>query len=358
MHQEDFTSGDSVDEQYYAAYTDISLHELMLSDEPRMTFYKDALSQETVGGKIVVDVGAGSGVLSCFAALSGAHHVFSVEASDLAMLLPTIMKDNHVSERVTVLHSSMEDLVADGALAFVESNPVIKGRGVSIVVSEWMGFYLLHEGMLASVLEARDFFSEVNRLVGVSATLELIPSHGSIMVAPISLAPFKDSFLQKWKNVRGVNLSHLGLIGYEERLGSTPVVEVFPDACLLDDSKPLWSAAFADISADELHSISKKIPFELSKSDRFRRHLSHAAADHALLDGFLLWFSVYFQGGELSTSPQSPPTHWKQTATIFPREYREAQIIRLTAEDDVTVDLHLEVSPESNRFYTISTEIS
>ena len=35
-------------------------------------------------GAIVMDVGAGSGVLSCFAALAGARRVYAVEASDMA----------------------------------------------------------------------------------------------------------------------------------------------------------------------------------------------------------------------------------------------------------------------------------
>ena len=63
--------------------------------------------------------------------------------------------------------------MADNAEAIVDHNgysgvvDVIRGRiedvvlpeKVDVIVSEWMGFYLLHESMLASVLVARDRYS-------------------------------------------------------------------------------------------------------------------------------------------------------------------------------------------------------
>lgn len=45
-----------------------------------------------------------------------------------------------------MLHSKVEDVVLP------------QGLKVDAIVSEWMGFYLLHEGMLDSVLFARDMF--------------------------------------------------------------------------------------------------------------------------------------------------------------------------------------------------------
>jgi type I protein arginine methyltransferase len=47
---------------------------------------------------------------------------------------------------------------------------------VDIIVSEWMGFYLLHEGMLDSVLEARDkFLKEDGEMFPESATIYISP---------------------------------------------------------------------------------------------------------------------------------------------------------------------------------------
>ena len=52
---------------------------------------------------------------------------------------------------------------------------------VDVVVSEWMGFYLLHESMLDSVLHARDRFLRKDG-AGV-----MLPSHATIYTAPCSL---------------------------------------------------------------------------------------------------------------------------------------------------------------------------
>jgi len=50
---------------------------------------------------------------------------------------------------------------------------------VDIIVSEWMGFYLLHESMLDSVLYARDKWLNEGGLV--------FPSRSRIFLAPVNL---------------------------------------------------------------------------------------------------------------------------------------------------------------------------
>lgn len=47
---------------------------------------------------------------------------------------------------------------------------------VDVIISEWMGFYLLHEGMLDSVLSARDKFLKSDGY--------LFPNIAKIYVAP------------------------------------------------------------------------------------------------------------------------------------------------------------------------------
>lgn len=47
---------------------------------------------------------------------------------------------------------------------------------VDIIISEWMGFYLLHEGMLDSVIFARDKFLKPNGL--------MLPESAALYCAP------------------------------------------------------------------------------------------------------------------------------------------------------------------------------
>lgn len=54
-----------------------------------------------------------------------------------------IVKDNNLDDKVTLIQGKMEEVVL----------PVDK---VDIIISEWMGYFLLYESMLDTVLVARD----------------------------------------------------------------------------------------------------------------------------------------------------------------------------------------------------------
>jgi predicted RNA methylase len=71
-----------------------------------------------------------------FAAQAGAKQVYAIEASDsICELSRAIIKANNLSDRIEVIHGVIEKVEL----------PVPQ---VDIVISEWMGFYLVHEGML------------------------------------------------------------------------------------------------------------------------------------------------------------------------------------------------------------------
>jgi hypothetical protein len=62
-----------VTEDYFQAYGDLEVHELMLKDGPRMEAYRAAIlgNKELFRGKAVLDVGCGTGILSMWAAQAG-----------------------------------------------------------------------------------------------------------------------------------------------------------------------------------------------------------------------------------------------------------------------------------------------
>ena len=69
----------SESDEYFSSYDDLGVHELMLKDRPRTLAYKEFLekNQHLLQGKTVMDVGAGTGILSLFAAKCGAKKVCS-----------------------------------------------------------------------------------------------------------------------------------------------------------------------------------------------------------------------------------------------------------------------------------------
>lgn len=123
-------------------------------DEKRKTKKKNSFarsqlkkknSQADFRDKVVVDVGAGSGILSLFAAQAGAERVYAVEASEMAEHAERLCAANASSggDRVTVVRSR------------VESAPLPR-HCADVLVSEPMGTLLLNERMLESYVFARD----------------------------------------------------------------------------------------------------------------------------------------------------------------------------------------------------------
>lgn len=95
-----------------------------------------------------MDVGAGSGILSLFAAQAGAKRVYAVEASRSAENARKLIKANGYDNVIYVLESRIEDLTAD---------QVPEGK-VDVIISEPLGTFLLNERMLETYVIARDMF--------------------------------------------------------------------------------------------------------------------------------------------------------------------------------------------------------
>merc|ERR1711862_832812 len=124
---------ESIDEEYFTSYEDVCVHATMLKDKPRTLAYQNFIERNTelFKDRIVIDVGAGTGILSLFAARAGAKKVYAIEASGLSEACRKIVAHNGYSDVIEVVHGRVEDLTL----------PDVKA---DVLVSEWMGFYLLH----------------------------------------------------------------------------------------------------------------------------------------------------------------------------------------------------------------------
>lgn len=360
QHAEDFQSKDFLDSEYFGGYEDVNVHRVMLSDNPRMEFYRSILSDPSiVGGKVIIDVGSGTGILSTWAAQAGAAHVFSIEASSMALLQPSIFEENEVQDRVTPLHTTVEELATNGVAAFIEAHPFLRQtEGVAVVVSEWMGFYLLHEGMLPSVLLARDFFRSVNKSLGTPVSVAMIPTTASIMVAPINLRPlYEEHFASFWSSVSGVRMETLGRMAFKMALEeASPLVEVLPPRCLLCEGVEFWRENMNTVEASSLRSIHRTQTFDFSGSTIFKKHLERDGK--VVVDGFATWFRVSYGDHILDTSPQHPPSHWKQTSMLLPAECREEEIMSFrSASERVAMTLSLDATSPGQRCYTIGFKL-
>lgn len=137
----------------------------------------------------MLDIGCGTGILSIFAARAGAKHVYAIDNAEIALHAREIIKDNGLSDKITVIKGKVEEV----ELPFGEGE-------IDIIVSEWMGYFLLYESMLDHVLWARDKF--LNKKTG-----KMLPDRAQMYVAAIEDSEYRDGKVNFWKNVYGVNMS-------------------------------------------------------------------------------------------------------------------------------------------------------
>ena len=70
---------------YFDSYAHFGIHEEMLKDEVRTLTYRNSIwhNKHLFKGKVVLDVGCGTGILSMFAAKAGAAKVIGVDMSGI-----------------------------------------------------------------------------------------------------------------------------------------------------------------------------------------------------------------------------------------------------------------------------------
>lgn len=76
-------------------------------------------------------------------ARAGAAKVYAIECSSIVEQARAIVADNGFGDTIEIIRGKMEDITL----------PV---DYVDIIISEWMGYFLLYESMLDTVLYARD----------------------------------------------------------------------------------------------------------------------------------------------------------------------------------------------------------
>ncbi|XP_049413928.1 probable protein arginine N-methyltransferase 1 isoform X1 [Solanum stenotomum] len=263
---------------YFDSYSHFGIHEEMLKDVVRTKTYQNVIYKNSflIKDKVVLDVGAGTGILSLFCAKVGAKHVYAIECSSMADMAQEIVKLNGFSDVITVIKGKVEEI----------DLPVPK---VDIIISEWMGYFLLYENMLDTVLYARDKWLVKDGLV--------LPDKASLYLTAIEDADYKDEKIEFWNSVYGFDMSCL-----RKQTIMEPLVDNVDQKQIVTKCQLLKTM---DISKMASGDASFTVPFKLvAERDDYI---------HALVAYFDVSFTKCHKLTGFSTGPRSRGTHWKQT---------------------------------------------
>jgi protein arginine N-methyltransferase 1 len=263
---------------YWNSYAHFGIHEEMLKDQVRMKAYRNAIvnNKHLFNGKIVLDVGCGTGIMSLFAAKCGAKHVYGLDYSDIIHQAKQIVKDNNLENVITLMKAKVEEVEL----------PVEK---VDIIISEWMGYCLLYESMLQTVIFARDKWLKPDGII--------LPDKAILTFTAIEDAEYKEDKINFWDNVYGFNMSCIKQTAIQE-----PLVDVVDQNQVITGTCSLLTI---DINTIKCSDLDFKVPFRLvATRDDFC---------HAFVAAFDIEFSKTHKKIFFSTGPHAQYTHWKQT---------------------------------------------
>lgn len=205
-----------------------------------------------------------------------------------------IVECNGMSDKITLLQGKMEEV----ELPFPK---------VDIIISEWMGYFLLYESMLDTVLYARDKYLDTGGLI--------FPDRATIYLSGIEDGEYKDEkigckyslldvkrkrltqYHQVWDNVYGFDFSPLKDSALSEPLVDTVELK----ACVTDPC-----LAFEI----DLYTVT---PEQLEFSEKFTLRAQRRDLIHAIIAWFDIDFTACHVPIKFSTGPHTKYTHWKQT---------------------------------------------
>ena len=150
----------------------------MIGDRVRLDAYAAALREVVTPESIVLDVGAGTGIMSLLACKAGARRVYAIEPSGAVQILIDAARDNGFADRVVVLQQ--------------RSTEVTLPERADVIVSDLRGVLPPHATHFADLLDAR------RRLLAPAG--RLLPTSDSLWVAVVSAPEVFERRRRVWQS--------------------------------------------------------------------------------------------------------------------------------------------------------------
>jgi SAM-dependent methyltransferase len=247
-------------------------HASMVFDEVRNRAYLAAMERVVTPESVVLDLGAGLGVLGLLAAKLGARRVYCVEPAAVAEQIPMLAKANGVADRVTMLRGRIEDVELP--------------EQADVLVSVFTGNLLFTENLMPSLYHARDRWLKPGGA--------LIPDRARLLFAAVDAAEQYASNIGRFRNASmGIDYS--------------AIADLVANACLptaRGDPAPVFLTTPAIATELDLHGTHE---------NRIKWSAPGVALRDGVVHGLLGWIELRLGDAWLSTAPDAPAVHWSPT---------------------------------------------
>lgn len=255
----------------------VSAYGDMITCEPRLSAYAEALRQAVRPGCTVIDLGAGTGIFALLACQYGAGRVTAIEPADAIRLLAETAAANGCAERIDIVQGL--------------STRHVPAAKADVIVSDLRGSLPLFEQHIATLVDARE------RLLAPGG--QLIPLRDRLQVALVNHPEGYTACEEPWiRNRHGLDL----------RAGQRHAVNT-------------WSKV--NLQAEQLLSVAAELAVldyrTLSDPNMTGRATLQAERD-GTAHGLLLWFDAELAPGiGYSNAPGQPALVYGQSFFPFER---------------------------------------
>lgn len=137
-------------------------HRQYLSDGPRLAAFRDAIARVVKPGDVVVDLGAGTGILGLLACRAGAGRVYAIDDGGMIQLAREICRANGFGDRVVFVKGLSERVTLP--------------ERADVVVADQIGRFGFEAGVLEYFADARKrFLKPGGRTIPARISLEVAP---------------------------------------------------------------------------------------------------------------------------------------------------------------------------------------
>lgn len=267
----------------------------MMADRVRIDAYHRALARAIGPDSVVLDIGAGAGILSLMACRLGARHVYAVEPAASIHVAREIAAANGYADRITFVEGLSTDLTLP--------------EPADVIVSDMRGVLPFHRHHIPSVIDARA------RLLASGGVL--IPIRDTVWAAPVEAPDAYNRLVAPWSDVvYGLDLRRARAFA----TNNWTRIRVAPGQLLAAPQE--WAS----------------VRYETVEHAGAQREITFEAARAGSLHGFAAWFDADLgEGVRFSNAPGQPELIYGQG--FFPL----SGPVALEAGDRLTLDLRADL---------------